>query len=545
MRRKTLGTAAAATLALALTLTGCSGASANHAAASTLTVNLGYSGTTITQNFNPFSPQATQGTMGFQYESLFNLNILQGGKFIPWLVTDYTWSNGGKQITLRLDPRANWSDGSPLTADDVVFTLNYAKQNKLPVAWAFTYDTATAVDAHTVSITFGAPAYALLSSIGNVTPVPKKIWQDKNPTTFTNPNPVASGPYTLQQYSAQQLTFQARGNYWKTKDVPVKTVYAPVVTSASEVGKLLSGEEDWSGGNVPDVKKQFVAVDPTDFHAWYPTYGGDFIFFNLTKAPFDNVDVRQGISAAVNRTELAQLGNPGMFSPLNLTGLDPVTQGTWIAPQFANAVQPTPDLAKADAAFAKAGYTMQGGKLVGPDGKQLSFTITEESDFADSVQRDKVLADELNAAGMNVQVDAIPAAQLAAKRQSADFDVVVGGAVYYATPYGFYHDMLFSGNAGIWTNYGHYVDKQTDALLNQLGDAGDTTSIKSMSAQLEQLMVDQVPAAPLDTIGVSAEYSTKNWTGWPTAQNPYAQPAPWAGPVDVASILLSLRPAKG
>lgn len=543
MRSTRLGIAAAATLAL--TLTGCSGASANHTTTSTLTVNLGYSGTTITRNFNPFSPQATQGTMGFQYESLFNLNILQGGKFVPWLATDYAWSNEGKQITLHLDKRANWSDGSPLTADDVVFTLDYAKKNNLPVAWSFTYNTVTAVDAHTVSITFDGPAYSMLSSIGNVTPVPQKVWQNQNPTTFTNPDPIASGPYTLKQYSAQQLTFQARSKYWKTNDVPVKTIYAPVVTSASEVGRLLSGQEDWSGGAVSDVKKQYVDANPTDNHAWYPTYGGDFIFFNLTKAPFNNANVRQGISYAVNRTELSQLGNPGMTSPLNLTGLDPTTQGKWIAPQYANAVQPTADLTKADAAFAQAGYTVKGGKLVGPDGKQLSFTITEESDFADSVQRDKVIADELNAAGMNVQVDAIPAAQLSAKRKSADFDVVVGGAVYYATPYGFYHDMLFSENAGVWTNYGHYVNKQTDDLLNQLGNAGDDASIKSVSAQFEQLMVDQVPAAPLDTIGVSAEYSTKNWTGWPTAQNPYAQPAPWAGPVDVGSILLSLRPAKG
>lgn len=59
------------------------------------------------------------------------------------------------------------------------------------------------------------------------------------------------------------------------------------------------------------------------------------------------------------------------------------------------------------------------------------------------------------------------------------------------------------------------------------------------------MMVDDVPAAPLITIGVSSEYNSKNWTGWPTAKNPYAQPAPWAGGIDSMSILLNLRPAKG
>ncbi|MEU5058889.1 ABC transporter substrate-binding protein [Streptomyces sp. NPDC001939] len=539
------GTLAALTLALAAT--GCSAgpAASGGAGASSLTANLGFSGTTITRNFNPFSLAATQGTFGFQYEALFDFNILKGGEFKPWLGTKYTWSDGGKKITIDLDKRANWSDGSKLTAADVVFTMDYVRDNKLPPSWAFDYKKATAADDHTLEITFDKPAYSKLDSIGGITPVPKKEWQGRNGKTYTNPNPVGSGPYKLRQYSAQQLTFQARDNYWKQKNIPVKTVKAPVITQAAEVPKLLSGELEWSGGVVPDVRKQYISKDPKNHHAWYPTYGGQYMFFNHTKKPFTDVHVRRALSLAVDRTQLLDITNPGMFNTLNLTGLDAKTQGKWIDAKYQDAEQPRAELAKSLAEFEKAGYTKKDGKLVDGSGKQLSFTIIEVSTWGDAVQFDKVVASQLEKAGVNVSVKPTDASQLDVKRKKGDFDVLIGGAVYYSTPYNYFKDMLWSGNAGVWTNYGHYKSAKADALIKEMGETGDPAEIKKISAELEGMMVDDVPAAPLITIGVSSEYNSRNWTGWPTAKNPYAQPAPWAGGIDAMSILLNLRPVKG
>ncbi|MCQ4211996.1 ABC transporter substrate-binding protein [Streptomyces longispororuber] len=536
------------TAALALALTGCSATptASKGGGSDSLTVNLGFAGTTINRNFNPFSLKATQGTFGFQYESLFGFNILQGGKFVPWLATAYDWSDGGKKITLHLDPRANWSDGSKLTAADVVFTVDYIRDQKLqPSSGTFAYKKATAVDAHTVEITFAKPAYSKLNVIGGLTPVPAKLWKGKNGATYTNLDPVGSGAYTLRQYSAQQLTFEARDDYWKQKDVPVKTVKAPVVAGSSEIGKLLRGDIQWSGGAIADVKKQYVSADPENHHAWYPTYGGLFMFFNHTKAPFDDVHVRKGLSLAVDRSELARLGNPGMFNDLNLTGLDTKTQGKWVDAQYADADQPKPEPAAAYKEFEKSGYQKKGGRLVGPDGKQLSFTIIEVSDFGDSIQRDKVLAEQLKKAGVKVDVQALPSGQVDQRRREAKFDVVVGGAVYGNTPFSFFQDMLASKNAGVWCNYGHYKSKKVDALLADLEGSGDEATIKKTSAELQKVMVDDVPAAPLITIGASAEYNSEHWTGWPDEQNPYANPAPWSGTTNAMSILLNLRPANG
>ncbi|MEV0318542.1 ABC transporter substrate-binding protein [Streptomyces sp. NPDC050658] len=545
MKWTRLGVTGAAALALAVTAAGCSATPAANGGKDTdsLTVNMGFSGNTIPRNFSPFSLKASQGTFGFQYEPLFSFNNLQGGTFVPWLATKYAWSDGGKKITVDLDKRANWSDGTKLTAKDVVFALEYVTEQDLPVDWRFEYEKVTATDDHTVVITFDSPGYARLRSIGSIRPVPAKIWKGKDGKTFTNPDPVASGPYKLKRYAAQQLTFEARDDYWKQK-VPVKTLKAPVVASSSEIGKLLSGEIEWSGGAVPDVKKSYVDKDPKNHHAWYPTYGGTYMFFNHKKAPFKDVHVRRGLSLAVDRSELADLGNPGMFKPLNLTGLDIKTQGKWIDGKYRTADQPKPRLAAAAKEFAKAGYKNEGGRLVGKDGKQLSFKILEVTEFADAIQRDKVLAQQLKKAGIKVEVEPMPSAQLDTARTQAKFDVLVGGAVYYNTPYNFFKDMLHSENAGVWTNYGHYKSAKADGILKEMERAGDDATIKKLSAKLEKLMIDEVPAAPLITNGASTQYNSRNWTGWPDEKNPYAIPAPWAGPTDMVRTILSLRPAK-
>lgn len=508
-----------------------------------LTIDMGFPGTTITRNFNPFSSSATAGTLGFMYECLFHFNVLQAGKFVPWLAKSYAWSDGGKKITIKLDPRATWSDGSPLTADDVVFTLDEVKQHNVPASWKFDYKTATAADPHTVVITFAKPSYTALTNIGNVTVVPKKIWQGKNPTTWTNPNPVGSGPYTLADFTPQQLTLSARTDYWK-QPVPVKTLNMPVTAGGtSGEARLLAGQIEWSGGTVLNVNKVYVAKDPQHNHAWYPTYGALLLAFNVNKAPFNNVHVRKGISLALNRQQLSQVANPGLFYPMNPTGLDDKTQGKWIAPQYRGKTQANADPSAALAELAKAGYKKQGSKIIGPDGKQLSFDIKEESDFADSIERDKVLAQELRDFGIAVNVVPEPSDQFNSDNQKGNFDAVVRGAVYYATPYGFYNDTLNSANAGAWANWSGWKSKQTDQMLTRLAGANGDAQVLRLSTPLEKLMVDQVPEIPLISIGASTEYSTKDWTGWPNASNPYAIPAPWAGPPDEEQTVLGLHPA--
>src|SRR5437660_5645752 len=87
---------------------------------------------TITQAFNPLV--ATQaiwgmGADGLIYEPLLQFNIAAPPKFYPWLATAYQWSNGGKSVSFTIRPGVKFSDGSPMTPTDVVFSYNLVKKN--------------------------------------------------------------------------------------------------------------------------------------------------------------------------------------------------------------------------------------------------------------------------------------------------------------------------------------------------------------------------------------------------------------------------------
>lgn len=86
--------------------------------------------TPITIDFNPFHVDTTLfGTHGPIYEPLFFFNQLSADPPTPMIGESYAYSTDGKEVTIKLKAGLKWNDGQPLTADDVVFTLGYGRNN--------------------------------------------------------------------------------------------------------------------------------------------------------------------------------------------------------------------------------------------------------------------------------------------------------------------------------------------------------------------------------------------------------------------------------
>src|SRR6266566_2256185 len=80
------------------------------------------------RNFNPYSPTVISGTQGLIYETLLNVNRLDG-TVKPWLASSYELASDAQSITFHLRQGVTWSDGQPFTSDDVVFTLKLIQKN--------------------------------------------------------------------------------------------------------------------------------------------------------------------------------------------------------------------------------------------------------------------------------------------------------------------------------------------------------------------------------------------------------------------------------
>jgi peptide/nickel transport system substrate-binding protein len=524
---------------LAASLAACSGGGANGdgggaaGGGAPLTV-AAYSQPTLQPNFNPFSPNALRGTMGLIYEQLYDFNTAGKFEFMPSLATEIAWADAGKTLDVTLDARAKWSDGSPLTSDDVVFTFEYMKEHEL---LALPLTKASKTDKG-VRLEFSEPAYAIVQDIGRTAIVPAKLWQGKNPDTELNTVPVGSGPYKLGRVTGQQAGFEARDDYWKQK-VPVGQINYITTSSTSLLAQqLVRHEVDLAYAGIPDMQ-QFVAKDPANNHLWPVHASMKPLLLNLKRKPFQDLHVRKGFALALNREQIANAYNPGVYAPVSATGLYQEDWTDWI-PE-ADRAPLAQNQQEALAEFAKAGYHKNGDQLVGPDGKQLTMGVLTVSTFADGMAYTQELVSQLTQIGVKATVEGVPPTAYTTREGKGDFDAIYGDAFTYgANPYNFYSSMLAPDSKH---NFVGWDDPATNRALAALAKASPEQQ-KEATLPLEKIMVEQVPVVPLLVKGTPYMYSTMNWTGWPSERNPYTTPDPGAiSGVYAAKLVLSLKPA--
>jgi peptide/nickel transport system substrate-binding protein len=314
------------------------------------------------QNFNPYSPTIlTQPGRGLIYESLLFINGQQGGTITPWLASSYQFSADATMLIFHLRPGVEWSDGHPISSADVVFTLNLLKQYPaLDTYGLWTYvKRVAAPDASTVVVTLKRPYTPMLWYLGGQTPIlSQQHWSTVgDPTTYADPLPVGTGPYVLTSFTPQLIILSKNPRYWQPGKPEVTTVdYKAFNSSTSVELSLDKGQLDWAGIAAPDLQQTYVSRDPLHNHYWAPSNYLIMLYLNLDTYPFNLLPVRQAISQAINRQQVAQLGETGSESPANPSGI--------VLPAFQNSLSAdyaqasfTVDRNQANQLLQRAGFT--------------------------------------------------------------------------------------------------------------------------------------------------------------------------------------------
>ena len=223
-----LATAVAAGCAiLATLLTAATPAAVYHAGAVTAAhrclVMTGSGDPTFVRNFNPYT--ATGQPSGAFVQGAFYEPLIitpEGGlKPVAWLARSWKWSNGNKTITLSLAKGVKWSDGKPLTASDVVYSLTAGRQDKIMdrvglVGAGNNIASVRAKGAYKVLITLRTPDSQFISStLNRQFVVPRHVWSKVgDPATFTNAKPVGSGPFdVVRRFTSQDYVLGKNPRY--------------------------------------------------------------------------------------------------------------------------------------------------------------------------------------------------------------------------------------------------------------------------------------------------------------------------------------------
>jgi peptide/nickel transport system substrate-binding protein len=516
------------------------------AAAHACLVMTGSGDPAFVKNFNPFTATGLpsgQFVKGAVYEGL--TVSPEGGKpTLPWLARSWKWSNGNRTLTLQLAKRVTWSDGRSLTSTDVVYSLTAGKQNKVMDIVGFTRPDSNiasvkAKGAYAVAINLKTPdSQFVAATLNGAIVIPRHIWSKvANPETFTNPNPVGSGPFTrITRFTTPDYVLGKNSHYWQAGKPLIGCLeYVQASSNDSALALAQSGQVDWTHNFVPNVDKAYTSKDPAHFHAFYATtaYPVSLVFDNNTY-PYSLVAFRHALSMAIDRQTVSKLGEYG-YAPatdaIGLNGLFP----KWVTDPSVKALSKqlsTYNPTAAKKLLTDNGFTYKGNKLFDPKGNAVSLDIHVISGWSDWVASNQIITKNLQGIGIDSNVKLEPdwnswfPNAFATKNPTLLWQ---NGS--QASPYGFFNanlsqnSLIPSGqDASTTGNWSHTYDPTATGLLNKWKVTLDPEKQLSIATQLEKIFLANMPIVPLFIGPRWSTYSTKYFHCFNSPKNFYGDP---------------------
>lgn len=267
-------------------------------------------------------------------------------KIVPAAATEWAVGADGVTWTFKLDPKLVWSDGAAVTANDWVATFQYAADPKH--AWDFTWfwqgvikgwDSAITgkvpltdvgvrqgADAQTLIIETQAPAPYLPAMLLYSLPLSAAALLKHGPLYNNKPETaVSSGPFILNEWiQDQHIVYTRNASYRGTLDVAIQKVIVKLADFSTHFTMYQSDEIDLMEGLTPAQQKIATDLFPKDVHSSVGDFRTFYVYFDVTKKPFDDPKVRQAWSHAIDRDVIASKVLGPMGSPAY----------SWLAPGF-------------------------------------------------------------------------------------------------------------------------------------------------------------------------------------------------------------------
>jgi peptide/nickel transport system substrate-binding protein len=345
------------------------------------------------------------------------LDTTPDGEKVPLMATEVpTTENGrvkvvgsGMEVTMGIKPEAHWSDGTPVTCDDMVFTWETMMNEKWLIGSRLGWDLVSAIDCPDpkLMVVKFKERYAPYLRIMGTTPLPKHVLAGKDFNKFFNDRiPVSSGPFVFD-YWKRNVEYQIKrnDNYWNAgkEDLPYldSIKYRFLKDTNTLKIQLRTGEVDWINAK-PDsnLREELEAMPRAKFYSAPGEFWENFAF-NLSKAPTDDANVRRAIAYSIDRQLLADSVLRKQIKPLQSTLLPELKD--YFVPAWE---QYTYDEAKVEEYMKAAGYTRD-GQYWTKDGKPAEIEFRSTAGNALRLKVGQILQQALKKNGikMNLQYE--------------------------------------------------------------------------------------------------------------------------------------------
>ncbi|WP_037607175.1 ABC transporter substrate-binding protein [Streptacidiphilus rugosus] len=496
--------------------------------------------------FNPFNPSVYLESNGFVYEPLIFVDALNNQAETPMLATGYQWNSDRTQIVFTIRDGVKWSDGRPFTAADVAFTFNEMKKvpsTDLYALWTGAGLTSATASGNKVTLTFRQNAQTYFYSFADqVVIVPQHVFGSgaaaAHPDTWADPNPVGTGPFTVSPCTPNNIQYTANPTYWQPGKPYIQKIEYPAYLDNGPANlDLASGKAQWGSQFIPGIKNFYLGKSPNN-HTWSPPMLNVSLWPNndASHKATSTLAVRQAIAAAVDRSQVAAIGEGGQEPAANQTGVVvPTFQKYLDDSALATAGYDKPDPAKATQLLASAGYSPS---------KPLKLSVITITGYTDWDASLAVIKQQLAPIGIDLTIDDLAQQTFNSKLYNGDYDLAYYGLPTGGpTPYYELREILHSANTApigrqANGNYERYRNPAVDALFAQYATAAPDQQV-AIVKQIEAAMLKDVPVIPMTESVDWFQYNTQDLAGWPTPDNPYAQPAAFNFP-DAEQLLLHI-----
>ena len=509
------------------------------------------------RNFNPYVQGLPSSSFvrGGMYEPLVITTPAGGGREYKWLAESYAWSKDGKTLTLNIRKGVKWTDGKPLTASDVVYSLTAGKQDPTMDILGTTREGTNIASVqqkgvYRVLIKLKSRDSEFVSvNLNGIFVVPKHIFS-KVPdiNKFLNPNPVGSGPFVrVSRFNTQDYVLEKNPNYWLKGSPKIPCLeYIQATSNDAALLQIVSGQADWTHNFVPNVEKAYIAKDPAHYHAFYATTAYPIsLMFDTQQYPYSIVAFRKAVSQAIDRNKVSKLGEYGYAPPtdaIGLRGLFPSWLDKTVAAKAKALASYKPAAAKT--LLTNAGFTYKGNDLYDPKGNRVKFEIHVISGWSDWVASLQIITKNLQDIGIDASVKLQPDwGSWFPNATSTKVVTLMWQTAATGSPFGFFfnnmHKNTFvpSGQDAVNTgNFAHFQSAKATTLLDQWKSTLDVAAQKKLTTQLSNLWLDQLPVVPLFIGPQWSTYSTKFFHCFPTPKNFYTRPIYNTFPDNVVSL---------
>lgn len=537
------------------------------------------------KKWNPFNyPGSASGIVGLVYEPLYIWIPIKSGdeRFSPWLAKEPpTWESPTK-VVIKLRDEAKWWDGKPVTADDIIFTFYTVPNTVTTAAWAGMRDYIVSIekiDDKTVRFVFSENVnYAnFLFNMYSAPVLPKHflepfVTQYGNELTDLAKWPVVapdkdatkiigSGMYKVKYLADDHFILERVEDWWGKAvfgKLPAPKYVKGVVVYSNQVAAnmLGAGELDWSNFFIPggpDMVKRGTVVAFYNRPPYYLSANVAYLFINTQKEPFNDPAFRKALYYAINVDKIISSAFEGAVIKSNPVGLLPVWEeflATDLVAQYNYTYNPD----RAKQILDQAGYTDRDGDGCRElkNGGKFSMSIIVPYGWTDWMFSIINIAEDLKAVGICASAQFPDFGLYTSMIDSGEYDAAINnfGSGAAPSPYQLYY-WAFAASPGIWTgNHGRYNNTQLQQLIQDLGRIPPLpeykNEMKNILRQIQQILLDEMPALPLWYNGYWFLASTTYWKGWPSEINPYGVPIIWNGYWQHGGmvVLLNLEPAK-